>query len=411
VQTLATTASAFRSSADGQALVVEDDALERLRLARLVGRAGFEVREAADAVQAIALLADRPVDVVITDWELPSISGIELCRTLASGADRPHLIVVTARDDIADVQEALESGADDFLSKPYHAGELGARLQAARRLVTLRRRLIERGEMYEMALRQRERALALLDDELAVAARVQAELLDQSTRPVAGIECASIFRPAGRVGGDLFGLLPSRPGHVTFFQADATGHGVPAALQAIATVAMLQTLAAREGHRLDPAAAMRELNRRVAAMSPGAAGCTLCLGVLDTRSGIGRLCLAGHPRPLLCRQGKKPDPIGRGGLPLGALDEPIYENDEFTVGPGDRLVIFSDGFVESRNPEGQPFGVEGLADALCSGEGGPPADLAQAASRGLDAFRGACLPEDDISMLIITTTGADGDVS
>ena len=96
--TLAPDAVASRSSAVSQALVVEDDALERLRLARLVARAGFEVREANDAVQAIALLADRPADVVITDWELPSVSGVELCRTLAAATDRPHLIVVTARD-------------------------------------------------------------------------------------------------------------------------------------------------------------------------------------------------------------------------------------------------------------------------------------------------------------------------
>jgi len=409
--TLAPDAVASRSSAVSQALVVEDDALERLRLARLVARAGFEVREANDAVQAIALLADRPADVVITDWELPSVSGVELCRTLAAATDRPHLIVVTARDGISDVQEALESGADDYLSKPYRAGELSARLQAARRLVTLRRRLIDRGEMYEMALRQRERALALLDDELAVASRVQAELLDQSTRPLPGTDCATIFRPAGRVGGDLFGLLPARPGHVTFFQADATGHGVPAALQAIATVAMLQTLAAREGHLLDPATAMGELNRRVAVMSPGSAACTLGLGVLDTLSGSGRLCLAGHPRPLLCRQGEEARPLGRGGLPLGALEESVYENEEFRVGPGDRLVMFSDGFVESRNPTGEAFGVDGLKAALRSCEGGSPADLAHAASRALDTFRAGCLPEDDISMLIIATTGADRNVS
>jgi sigma-B regulation protein RsbU (phosphoserine phosphatase) len=174
---------------------------------------------------------------------------------------------------------------------------------------------------------------------------------------------------------------------------------------------MLQMLAAREGHLLDPAAAMGELNRRAATMSPGSATCTLGLGVLDTLSGSGRLCLAGHPRPLLCRQGEVARPLGRGGLPLGALDESVYENEEFRLGPGDRLVMFSDGFVDSRNPQGECFGVEGLKVALHSCGGDSPADLAHAASRALDTFRAGSVPEDDISMLVIATTGADRDVS
>lgn len=82
-----------------QAIVVEDDPLERLRIARLVSAAGFEVREAADVPEAIAQHARLRADVVVSDWQLPSMSGLESCRALATGSNRPHVIYVDIGDD------------------------------------------------------------------------------------------------------------------------------------------------------------------------------------------------------------------------------------------------------------------------------------------------------------------------
>lgn len=400
--------SAFPESQ--QAIVVEDDALERLRLSHLVARAGFEVREAADVPQALALLAELPVDIVVSDWQLPSLSGLDLCRALAGSPARPHLIMVTARDGEADLARAIDAGADDFISKPYRSAELSARLHAGRRVVALRRKLIERGDAFEHALRHRERGQVAVEHELTVAARLQAELLEQFSRPWPGIQCERVFRPASRLGGDLFGLLPAGAGHIAFFHLDATGHGVAASLHAFSTVAMLQALVAREGADLDPAAAVRELNLSAAAQSPQAATCTLVVGVVDTQSGLGELCLAGHPHPLLSGPGKQVQPLGLGGLPLGALEEARYAKTTFRMAPRDKLVLYSDGFVDTANSEGEAFGIERLRAVVNLHADRPASEMARSAALALDAWRGSRAPDDDISMLAITLQGVKREI-
>lgn len=381
-----------------QAIVVEDDALERLRIARVVGAAGFEVREATDVPEAIALHASLRADIVVSDWQLPSMSGLELCRSLAAGSNRPHVIIVTARDDVSDLAAAIDAGADDFITKPFRTAELKARLLAGRRTVSLRRHLLERGRTFERVLHHREVERSEVEQELQIAAGLQAELLDQFTRPVPGFRCATVFRPASRLGGDLFGILPITPSSIVFFHLDATGHGIAAALQAFSTAAMLQAIVARSKGAVDPAGVMAELNQHVGTRT---ASCTVAFGVLDRVTGQGRLCLAGHPRPLLCGEASGALPVGRGGLPIGALDDAHWEVSGFVLDPGQALVLHSDGIADAANATSDFFGVERLQAALAMAAGGSVETLTRAASLALDGWRDGHPPDDDISMLAI----------
>jgi sigma-B regulation protein RsbU (phosphoserine phosphatase) len=385
-----------------QAIVVEDDALERLRISRIVSRAGFEVREATDVPEAVMLHARLKADVVVSDWQLPSMSGLDLCRTLAASAGRPHMIMVTARDDVSDLAEAIEAGADDFITKPFRSAELQARLQAGRRIASMRRQLVERGRTFERALSCREDERAAVDQELRVAAVLQAEMLDQFTRPVPGFRCATVFRPASRLGGDLFGLLPTGPSSLAFFHLDATGHGIAAALQAFSTAARLQAIVSRREGPVDPAAILADLNEHAGAQGMS---CTMALGTLDRRTGSGRVCLAGHPRPVLCGPGARAEAIGRGGLPIGALEESRWRATDFTLGTGQALVLHSDGFPDACNARDDHFGTARLHAALTGTPSGSVEQLTRAATLALDAWREGHPPDDDISMLAIAIEG------
>lgn len=115
-----------------QILVVEND-LAIQELIRLnLGLAGHAVRSAADAESALLMIAEAAPDLVLLDWTLPGQSGIALIRRLRSGAatrDLP-IIMVTARDGEQDKILALESGADDYITKPFSPREMLARIQA-----------------------------------------------------------------------------------------------------------------------------------------------------------------------------------------------------------------------------------------------------------------------------------------
>jgi len=120
-----------------QVLIVEDERPIREMIAFGLKRAGFEVREAEDCRSARALLADRRPDLVLIDWMLPDMSGLELTRALKRDRETRELpiIMLTARAEEGDKVAGLEGGADDYVTKPFSPRELLARINAVLRRV------------------------------------------------------------------------------------------------------------------------------------------------------------------------------------------------------------------------------------------------------------------------------------
>jgi two-component system phosphate regulon response regulator PhoB len=121
--------------ADTRILVVEDEQPIRDLIAFGLRRAGCDVALAEHSQAALASIGDRRPDIVLVDWMLPDMSGLELIRVLrrdASTRDIP-VVMLTARGEEADKVAGLESGADDYVTKPFSARELIARIQAVLR--------------------------------------------------------------------------------------------------------------------------------------------------------------------------------------------------------------------------------------------------------------------------------------
>src|SRR5438132_5932571 len=103
-----------------QVLVVDDDEIARDLLSNALIQAGYRVWVAADGREALAILRTTPCRLVISDWVMPEIDGIELCRQIRAG-DFPryiYVILLTSRDQTQDIVEGLSAGADDFITKP-----------------------------------------------------------------------------------------------------------------------------------------------------------------------------------------------------------------------------------------------------------------------------------------------------
>ncbi len=149
-----------------QILVADDEPVTRHLLRSLLETWGHDVVTAEDGASAWAILsAPNAPHLAILDWVLPDFSGVEICRRVRGGAyegQSAYLIVLTGRSAKADLVEALEAGADDFLTKPFHAGELRARVSNGVRLVQLQTRLSARVAELEAALRREKELLGLL---------------------------------------------------------------------------------------------------------------------------------------------------------------------------------------------------------------------------------------------------------
>ena len=138
-------------------LIAEDDATSRMVLASILTGEGFDVTAAEDGGAAWQLLQqpDAPC-LAIVDLMMPGLDGLELVRRVRAlpTAVPPYLIIVSTKDDKADVVAGLGAGANDYLTKPYDAGELRARIEVGRQLIEARMALNEKVEELELALKE-----------------------------------------------------------------------------------------------------------------------------------------------------------------------------------------------------------------------------------------------------------------
>ena len=113
-------------------LVVDDDAEQRLRIKHVLAKQGYEVVEADNGAEALAVLESQEVQIVITDWEMPRLDGLQLCRAIraAEFSGRIYILFLTSHGEKSKIVEGIDAGADDYLTKPFAIDELLARIRA-----------------------------------------------------------------------------------------------------------------------------------------------------------------------------------------------------------------------------------------------------------------------------------------
>jgi two-component system response regulator MprA len=111
-------------------LIVDDDPELRRFLAGELAAEDYGVETAGTGQQALLRIREGGVDLVLLDWTLPDFSGVEVCRRMRKGGDGTPVLMLTARDDVRERVEALDAGADDYLTKPFSIEELLARVRA-----------------------------------------------------------------------------------------------------------------------------------------------------------------------------------------------------------------------------------------------------------------------------------------
>jgi two-component system, OmpR family, KDP operon response regulator KdpE len=121
------------TGSSGSILIVDDDPGIRRALGATLAALGYKTDEASSGEHGIDLASRHPYDAVLLDINMPGMGGIETCRTLRSKLPAAGILMVTVRDSEDDKVEALEAGADDFITKPFVIPELTARLRAIRR--------------------------------------------------------------------------------------------------------------------------------------------------------------------------------------------------------------------------------------------------------------------------------------
>jgi sigma-B regulation protein RsbU (phosphoserine phosphatase) len=262
--------------------------------------------------------------------------------------------------------------------------------------------------------------IALLDEELRMAAQLQKEFMPTELPEFGGIGFEVLWRPAGYVSGDIYDVVRLDETHIGLFIADAVGHGVPAALM---TVHIKQSMPMKKidasspvgYHIFSPGEAIGELNREMLKHQSGKVRfATACYGVIDTETHQLTVARAGHPFPLILRANGQTETIEPEGGLLGVFPDEIYEEATVQLEPGDRVLLYSDGFevafptFEKSEKEGQ-IGKQTIANDQYTQEfedlrnGNAEAALDRLAQR-LNMQSGSLNQRDDLTVVCMSVT-------
>lgn len=247
-----------------------------------------------------------------------------------------------------------------------------------------------------------------LERELAVAKQIQLSLLPQAAPVVPGWEFVAFYQPARSVGGDFydFFMLPGDPGSLGLVIADVAGKGMPAALFMALGRTTVRTAAL--GGR-SPSAALERANEWILNDSWTELFLTAFYAALDTRSGRLVYARAGHNPPLWLRAVTgESEELTASGIALGMFGGITLQERGIDIMPGDLLVLYTDGVTEAMDASGQPFGEERLR-RLVTAQAGVGAQQALAAVvEAVEAHTGGVPLSDDITLLVVKRSVADG---
>lgn len=384
----------------GVVLVVDDEAQIRDILAFYLKRAGYQILLAENGRKALEEMAKLRPDLVLSDLRMPEMAGDELCLEVKNNPETRdiYFILVTALDGTTSKIGGLNLGADDMISKPFHAQEVMAKVESAFRLIAMQKEIKRQNQVL---MRFQERMTA----ELSLAARLQMGLLPVIPGQAAGIRYTHRYLPAEGIGGDIYSILPANDGGVALLIADVSGHGVTAALISAMVKTFFEAQVRLGGTPLDWAIAM---NRDLARSTLAEQFATAFLAHLDPRDNHLRYVVAGHDSPIHLVQGARgglnhPTQLPGKGFMLGIDEDLPFSEQSCTLQVGDRLILFTDGLVEVEREDRSLLGHDGLL-RLCSEL---PRDAEQAADQIVEQVRAHNQPApflDDVTLVMIDRT-------
>jgi len=379
-------------------LIVDDLPANLQFLNSILVERGYQVRPAINGQVALKIAKKSLPNLILLDIQMPGLNGYEVCEQLKANdktCDIP-VIFISALSEVFDKVKAFSVGGVDYITKPFQAEEVLARVETHLKLCHLQRQLAAQNELLK---EENVRMKAELD----VARRLQQMLLptEQELQQIDGLDIAGFMEPADEVGGDYYDVLQHN-GRILFGIGDVTGHGLESGALAIMVQSSIRTLLAL--NETDPVKFFSALNQMVfhnVQRMNVEKSLTLVLVYYQQN----QLYLSGqHEEIIVVRSGELEliDTIDL-GFPIG-LDENIAEFvNQITVplNAGDVVVLYTDGITEAENLEGKMYELERLCEIIQQNWQKTAQEIQQAVIDDVRQFIGKQKVFDDITLLVL----------
>lgn len=303
----------------------------------------YKTKVATNGEKALAIAngEDKP-DLILLDVMMPEMDGYEVCRRLKANPDTKEIPVIflTGQTGTDDETKGFEVGAVDYIHKPFSEAVVKARVRTHLQL----------REAHEQIARQ----LIAINIELEMARQIQLSILPRETPKLNGLDIFARYIPMTSVAGDFYDFIIVDDKHVGILIADVSGHGLPSALIA----SMLQVaLSAQAPHASDPVQVLVGLNKALCGKFEHNF-VTAAYVYVDLENKVITYAGAGHPPVLFWRNATgKASEVVENGLFLGMFPEADYSSLQLPIAASDRLILYTDGVPETKNPSEQEFGT------------------------------------------------------
>ena len=319
-----------------QILVIDDDPTTQVILKKILRDQGHNVAVASNGLEGIRQARELRPALIICDWLMPLIDGLEVCRQLKTDSDLASIffILLTSRGAIEDRVHGLDNGADDFLAKPVDLNELKARVRAGLRL--------------QQANQDLQTQKNLLEAAFSEAAEYVRSLLPA---PLEGsITIDSRFVPSQHLGCDCFDYYWLDPDYLAIYLLDVSGHGLGAALPSVSVLNMLRAQSMGDVNFYQPSHVLTALNEAFQMDSQNAKYFTIWYGVYNQLKQQLVYSSAGHPPAILLHdttdQGIQVTHLKTTGMPIGLFPDTRFTDQRCDIDGASVLYVFSDGLYE-----------------------------------------------------------------
>lgn len=418
-QTVSSSKLSYETQNPRSVLVVDDSRLQRRILSSMLNRWGFEVIEASTGAEALEMCRKSRPEFIFSDWMMPELNGPDFCRAFRKlyPHDYSYFILLTSKSEKNDITKGLDSGADDFLTKPVNAPELRARITAGERILSMQSELQRQNALIQDTLDELKGLYATINSDLLEAQKLQQSLIREHERQIGPFHITQFVKSSGHVGGDLVGFFEAGPSHLGVFGVDVSGHGISSALFTARVAGYFSSGSVEQNLALEtcadgipcpraPEDVMADLNHQVLHDIETDLYFTMVLADLNLETGLLRFAQAGHPHPVLQSNKNTFLHLGTGGMPVGLIDDITFERTEHLMRPGDRLFIVSDGVTECPDPSGTLLDQEGFEQMLRPFVHKHGQDVINDIFIGLEAYANLTVFPDDVSIIMVEHRGA-----
>lgn len=367
----------------------------RVRLARRSGGQRLPPESMTPSQTAIQLAIAKQLPVITEDIEQAEMNLQAAASIVAQGLRAVVVIPLYATSRAAS-ESATNVTRGEFLGVLYLDSKRPAAFSKLDRQILDALAADAASILDNARLVERERERQRLEQEIGIARDIQQALLPKNFRDYPHLSVSGINLPCLSVGGDYFDVFPLDDKRTAFLLADVSGKGLGAAL----LTTMLQGALSGMTLGTDPARVFNHVNRFLCDHAEVGRYATMFFGILED-SGKMEFINAGHPSPILLRQGTAEEAFTEGSFPVGLVPEAEFSTTTLQLEPNDTLVLFSDGVTEAMDPEDQLYGVGRLRAVLLGKNEMPLDEIQKTLLESVENFARGARQADDLTILLV----------